>query len=373
MEHPFALLTNRRSDVKGVIETTWESEHPRTGKKIRGRWEVEGGSKYGLPGPLEERLYLVLMEMTREQSWPQRVYFARGDVLRRLGMGESVKDYAKIEEAFVRLQHVSIRSENAFWDNGRQDYLKVVSFSILNDVVISAETPGRRGQGQLPLSSFEWHQLAWESMKRGHVRSVDLHFALSLSLPLAIRLYRYLGKHRHGKTVLRKGFEIEIHKLCEVHLGMVVSPHVSVLKQRLQGAHQELIERGFLTAVSFRTSKSKPGTKVVYAFAAGLEAEIPLEVAKPQGAGDLSHLQAVIPARISAEIETGQPIYPNEAFAVFNGLKNAEKDKMREMARREVEPAFWDRLEKPDSPMALVLWEIVVREFPALYAAELEK
>lgn len=41
------------------------------------------------------------------------------------------------------------------------------------------------------------------------------------------------------------------------------------------------------------------------------------------------------------------------------------------MARIDIEPAFWDRLERPDSPMALVLWEIVVREFPEPYAAQL--
>ena len=49
-------------------------------------------------------------------------------------------------------------------------------------------------------------------------------FALSLNSPIALRLYRYLDKKRHGENDrARYSFQIELHRLCELHLGMTRS------------------------------------------------------------------------------------------------------------------------------------------------------
>ena len=73
-----------------------------------------------------------------------------------------------------------------------------------------------------------------ESFAAGNIRSLPIEFALSLELPLAARLFRYLDKHRTGETgTLRHSFEIELHRLCEIHLGMKSAKYPSKLKERL--------------------------------------------------------------------------------------------------------------------------------------------
>ena len=58
------------------------------------------------------------------------------------------------------------------------------------------------------------------------------------------------------------------------------------------------------------------------------------------------------------------------AWRVWGNLEPENQEILRDEARDGVDPIFWDRLEVPKSPLALRLWEIVQREFPADVAAE---
>lgn len=122
------------------------------------------------------------------------------------------------------------------------------------------EAPGRR-KGQIPmcLSSFKWSDVLYTSLVAGNIRSLDIQFILSLSLPLSARLFRYLDKHRTaGATTNKSKFEIELHRLCEIHLGMAKSRFASKLKERLLPALEELKARGFLLDWAFEPMKSAP-------------------------------------------------------------------------------------------------------------------
>lgn len=315
VEHPFALLQhhNNQSDVWQV---EWQNTHPTTGKKYRAVWKVSGGAEIGLPGPIEEKLYLVLLELTRDQGWQREVAFSRSDLVARLGLSRDAKSYEAVTNSLERLTAVSIRADRSFWDAKSKDYLVAVTFGLIDRFKIADEPKGRKAQGQLPLSAFVWDEIVWNSFKAGHLRSLDTGFALSLRLPLALRLFRYLDKHRYGKTGNRKGFEIELHKLCEVHLGMTASPYASKLKERLAGAHHELIERGFLSGVTYRAMKTRDAEKVCYAFAGAMvlppEAETP--TAAPETA--FSGLRAVLPPQSS----------PVDSSAVFAGFLMADDE-----------------------------------------------
>lgn len=269
VEHPFALL---KRSAETVLHLEWEKTHPRTGKSLKASWRVEGSGELGLPGPTEERLYLVMMELSREQGWPQKVVFSRHDVLLRLGLCRSAANYAAIHESFLRLTAVIIDAKRSFWKADAQDFAASLQFHILEEVEIIDEAPGRRkGQIPLALSSFTWSRVLHQSLIAGNVRSFPLDFALSLDLPLSARLFRYLDKHRTGDTQnIRHKFEIELHRLCEIHLGMTSAKYASKLKERLLPALQELRARGFLTEFAFEPMKSAPGTeKAVFYFGNG--------------------------------------------------------------------------------------------------------
>ena len=76
--------------------------------------------------------------------------------------------------------------------------------------------------------------MLYQSLIAGNLRSFPLEFALALDLPLSARLFRYLDKHRTGDTQnVRNKYEIELHRLCEIHLGMTKAKYASKLKERL--------------------------------------------------------------------------------------------------------------------------------------------
>ncbi|HEY0075920.1 MAG TPA: replication initiator protein A [Abditibacteriaceae bacterium] len=269
VEHPFAILKHGSQD-RNVIRQSFEKVHPRTGKTVKSLWEVTGHSEQGLPGPTEERLYVALMQITREQSPREKtIYFSRGDLMNRLGWSHTKQYYEALATAFTRLAAVTIRADRAFWDAAREDFYATVTFHVLEEVHISNEPPGRRAQNALPLSSFSWGDTIFQSLQAGYLRSLDTDFALSLNLPLSLRLFRYLDKHRRGKgRAERQSFSIGLKRLCEIHLGMAPSKYNSKHKERLKPAHEELMARGFLASYDFAPMKTKDGEKVTYHFAA---------------------------------------------------------------------------------------------------------
>ena len=266
VEHPFAAL-KRTSET--VLELSWEKRHPRTGKTLQASWRVEGSGELGLPGPAEERLYLVLMELSREQNWPRRVVFSRSELLSRLGITKAKSNYSALHDSFLRLKSVTIDAKRSFWNKSASDFAASLQFAILDEVELIDEPAGRRSK-QLPLalSSFTWSRVLQESFVAGNVRSLHIEFALSLDLPISARLFRYLDKHRTGDGEnLRHKYEIELHRLCEIHLGMKTARYASKLKERLLPALHELKARNFLADWSFEPMKSAPGhEKAVFYF-----------------------------------------------------------------------------------------------------------
>lgn len=45
-------------------------------------------------------------------------------------------------------------------------------------------------------------------------------------------------------------------------------------------------------------------------------------------------------------------------------MEESEREELRVLARENVPASFWDRLETPDSPMSLTLWDLVAERFP---------
>ena len=368
VEQPFALLKRVGARPEFVMNLEWEKTHPRTGKPVKATWRVTGDPELGLPGPSEERLFLVLMEMTREQNWARTVYFTRRDILRRLKISDAQSNYKSLHDWLLRLSSVNMDAQRSFWSPAHNDYYAHVVFSLIDEIRIVEEAPGLRAKGESPLSWFKWSDTMMESFQAGNVRSIDIDFALSLELPLSVRLYRFLDKHRYGKNTARAAFEIELARLCEIHLGMATSPYPSKLKERLASAHDELIRRGFLSGVSYRDMKTKKALKVVYAFAADTDdfSAAMMSATQPVSASDLETPKLVgAPEKSGSSQQLGVA-----AWRVWRNLDVDSQETLRAEAREGVDSIFWDRLEVPESPLALKLWEIVRREWPAEVAAE---
>ena len=268
IEHPFAVLWQKEPN-DNIMTLEWDARHPKTGKAVPASWSVAGHADFGLPTPTDERVYLVLLELTREANFEApTVRFSRYDICKRLGWQPSPKSYVMIQSAFDRLKGVTITAKNAFW-NPKSHSFRNTGFNIIDYYDINAEPPGRKSKDQieLPLSWFKWSDVMFDSFQSGYIRTLDLDFALGLKGDIALRLYRYLDKKAYNG---RDTFEIELFTLCIEHLGMKPTKYPSKLKERLLKAHDELKSLGFLREVSYGEMK-KPlqkhrSVKVCYSF-----------------------------------------------------------------------------------------------------------
>lgn len=366
-EFPFATLSDGRGkkdamQVANRIEREWDVVDPQSGKTVRARWQVNGDEELGLPTAQDEMVYLVLMQLSREQGFPERVTFTRHELLKRLKWGEGAERYEDIEFALRRLSGVRIFAQNVVrpipGKPGSAD-LGTTGFSLIGDFYLRKERPGRKkkrpapgsnatfteagaekvevqGQempGDEPRSHFSWSRPLQGLLREGQVRSLDLEFILALHRPISRRLARYLGKKAYDG---KESFEIGVELLCARHLGMTPSPHESVFKQRLKAAHEELIDNTFLTRVTFSDMKSRSGHKIRYDFgprAFDLEEDPALSpppgalasesADDPQSAG-----QPELPfdGPITPEIDAEQEITPTATQTGVESPANAQKE-----------------------------------------------
>jgi hypothetical protein len=264
-EFPFALLSNRAPQGMNTIKFE-DSVEGKDGKLVRRVWTVTGGDEFGLPLAGDEEVYVVLMEVTKDQGFDQRtINITRYDLIKRLGWADKGDSYRRLRDALDRLLGVTIKAEKAFWDNAKQRYVDV-GFHIIDDYALYDENPGRKragGQDTLPLSFITWNQVIFRSFQAGNIKQLDTAFFFGLDSSVSRRLYRYLDKKRYdGKGTFRIGMK----KLAFEKLGMSRTYYPSNIKQELKRAHDELMETGFLTGVEYEEPRSGGEELVIYYF-----------------------------------------------------------------------------------------------------------
>ena len=119
--------------------------------------------------------------------------------------------------------------------------------------------PARRPRRPpLPLSSFRWNEVIFQSFQSGNLKQLDLEFYLKLRLPTTKRMYRFLDKRFYRRSRL----DFDLRTLACEHIGLSRSYAPTELKRRLKPALEELERLGFLEPLNpeERYSYVKRGT-----------------------------------------------------------------------------------------------------------------
>jgi hypothetical protein len=262
-EFPFATLTCRSKGSKTLVFS--DTIHTREGKIIERTWTVTGSDQFGLPTPVEENLYIALMEATKRSDFAsRRVPITCYEIINRLKWSQGGWSYDRLREGLKRLQGVSIYADQAFWDNKAKSYI-TLGFGILDGFLLSNDEPrGRKAEGApLPHSWILWNEFIFQSMQWGNIKHLDTDFYFSLDHYISQRLYRHLDKKRYDG---KRCYATNLFDLAFCHLGLdrPDKPYPSLLKQRLQPAHEELLDRKFLKEV--RYYEGREGEVVEYRF-----------------------------------------------------------------------------------------------------------
>jgi hypothetical protein len=258
-EFPIAALSDRIPD--GQTTLVFEDRlEPRDSPPIVRRLTIMGTHKHGLPTSLDDELLVGLIQLTKRRSnfTDARVPFSRYELIELLGWPQSGQSYRRIEEALHRWVGVVLMYENAWWDNTAKSWVDE-QFHVLDNVTLYdrerwRKTSARAKTGKagakadkppLPLSSFKWNDVMFQSFQSGNLKQLDLELYLKLRLPTTKRMYRFLDKRFYRRSRL----EFDLRTLACEHIGLSRTYAPTELKRRLRPALDELERIGFLEAL----------------------------------------------------------------------------------------------------------------------------
>jgi hypothetical protein len=252
-EFPIAALTDRVPDGQTTLVFEDKLER-RDSPPIVRRLTIMGTHKHGLPTSLDDEVLVGLIQLTKRRSnfTDPKVQFSRYELIELLGWPQSGQSYRRIEEALHRWVGVVLMYENAWWDNAAKSWVDE-NFHVLDNVTLydrerrrPSTKSGKAVKTPLPLSSFRWNEVIFQSFQSGNLKQLDLEFYLRLRLPTTKRMFRFLDKRFYRRTRL----DFDLRTLACEHIGMSRSYAPTELKRRLKPALEELEQLGFLEPLS---------------------------------------------------------------------------------------------------------------------------
>jgi hypothetical protein len=240
-EWPVFQLGRSKSN-SAVVERTVQGED---GSSLRQRMEISAPGKYRLPGRFDYDVYSAVLELLEIRGGiPESgtLRFSLHELILLMDLEPSGRTYEEVKRSLRRIAATVLESDNAFWSNGAQRHIS--DTFRLWDVTFDAVTD-KIGSGNR--HRIEFGTLFKRSFEERYLRGLDIEFYWGLDSPVAKRLYRLVDLKRAGAPAWGTD-------LFELQKQIPIGPYayVSKIKEKLKAAHEELIERGFLSGMTYR-------------------------------------------------------------------------------------------------------------------------
>ena len=223
------------------------------GERLRQYVKVTGGREFGLPGPADRDVYVAVMRhVRRDGGMPPdgQVSFTIYELLRLMGKNpKSGKNIENVRRSIDRIATTDVYAENAFYDR-QGEVFESQRFRPWRVTFRKVRHRGKNAERHV----LKFDEVLVRSYNANYVKGLDSDFYFSLRNDLAKMLYGLVDVRRKGK--LRWTVEIrQLRSLIPLPEHLYHQP--SKIKERLQAAHRELLERGFLTRVDYEERRGE--------------------------------------------------------------------------------------------------------------------
>jgi hypothetical protein len=231
----------RSKTNSALVERTVQGED---GSSLKQKMEVSAPGKYRLPGRFDYDVYSAVLELLEIRGgMPEdgALRFSLHELILLMDLEPSGRTYEEVRRSLRRIAATVLESDNAFWSNGQRRHISDTFrlWDVTFDSVADRNGLGSRHQiefGKLFRRSFEEHYL----------RGLDIEFFWELDSPVAKRLYRLVDLKRAGSAA----WTVDLFEL-QKNIPLGPYAYVSKVREKLKAAHEELIERGFLSGVAY--------------------------------------------------------------------------------------------------------------------------
>ena len=262
----FELKARKRGAKARVFEKVIEGE---AGVSLNQVWKVMPSGEYGMPGPVDQDVYLAVLQLLQQRGgMPEdgELSFSLYELRKILGWSDdSGGAYKEIRDALLRIATTSMQSRNAFYSAEEQRRI-VDTFNIWS--VHFAEHKVK-GQTVRERHILKFHPIFIRNYLAQYLKGIDSDFYWSLRSPVSKRLYRLVDLQRAGGL----SWETDLFGVRD-QIPLDYN-YPSQIKRALQKAHDELLQRDFLSGVEYEGK-----TEVLY--------KVSREFARRQKARELS-------------------------------------------------------------------------------------
>lgn len=138
----FDRRANRFEPIKHVYSVV------ENGKAVTRGWWVEPHSKYGLPGPFDRDVTIILYELVNDRYFSRNLPIPEimpigsfSAFAEKLGVTVTGPNIARIRESLKRLKNTLVDCEETFFDTNKKRYVSL-SFRLLKGVGFAGEDDG---------------------------------------------------------------------------------------------------------------------------------------------------------------------------------------------------------------------------------------
>jgi hypothetical protein len=208
-------------------------------------WKVMPSGEYGMPGPVDQDVYLAVLQLLQQRGgMPEdgELSFSLYELRKILGWSDdSGGAYKEIRDALLRIATTSMQSRNAFYS--AQERRRIVdTFNIWSVHFAEHEV---KGQTVRERHVLKFHPIFIRNYMAQYLKGIDSDFYWSLRSPVSKRLYRLVDLQRAGGL----SWETDLFGVRDqVPLDY---NYPSQIKRALQKAHDELLQRDFLSGVEY--------------------------------------------------------------------------------------------------------------------------
>jgi hypothetical protein len=242
-EYPlFELKARRRGTKARIFERDIAGEN---GLSLNQVWKVMPSGEYGMPGPVDQDVYLAVLQLLQQRGgMPENgeLRFSLYELRKVLRWADdSGKAYKQIRDSLLRIATTSVQSKKAFYSAHEKrritDTFNVWSVHLAEHEVGSALVRERH--------VLRFHPLFIKNYIAQYLKGLDADFYWSLRSPLSKRLYRLVDLQRAGGISWKTDL-FAVRDQVPLHYA-----YPSQIRRAVHKTHEELQNRGFLSGVEY--------------------------------------------------------------------------------------------------------------------------
>jgi hypothetical protein len=244
-EYPlFELKARKRGTNARVFERNIVGEN---GLSFNQVWKVMPSGEYGMPGPVDQDVYLAVLQLLQQRGgMPENgeLRFSLYELRKVLRWADdSGKAYKQIRDSLLRIATTSVQSKQAFYSAHEKRRI-TDTFTIWSVHFAEHEVDGVLVRERHVL---RFHPIFIKNYIAQYLKGLDADFYWSLRSPLSKRLYRLVDLQRAGGVSWKTDL-FAVRDQVPLHYS-----YPSQIKRALHKTHEELENRGFLSGVKYES------------------------------------------------------------------------------------------------------------------------